>query len=107
VLERIRPVDLVLGGKLAQLVDGLGLEVGQVHPRVVGIRRERSGEDGRVLARRVVVAPARRIAAPATATLLLLRSPGSCVLAPSRAATLLLRSRVVVHGRLACQQCFM
>ena len=102
MLELLVALDLVLGGELAQLVDRLGLEVGQVHPRVIGIRREGSGEDRRVLAGRVVVAAARGVA---TALLPLRRSARSRVLATPRAATLLLRSRVVVHRRLACRQC--
>ena len=82
----------------------LGLEVGQVHPRLVGIGREGTGEDRRVLARRVVVPPARGVAA---LPLPLLGSPWRRVLASARAATLLLWSRVVVHDRLACQPWFM
>ena len=101
MLQLLGPLDLVLGRELAQLVDRLGLEIGQVQAGiVVGVGREGAGEDGGVLAGRVVVTPARAEAA-------LWRSAGSGVLAASRAASLLLRSRVVVHGRLACQLCIM
>jgi hypothetical protein len=101
VLELVGALDLVLRGHLPQLVDPLGLEVGQVQTVVVRIGREGPGVDGRVLPGRVVVAPA--LAEPA---LVPSRTARGIVGAASRAATLLLWSRVVVHG-LACQLCVM
>jgi hypothetical protein len=104
VLERLVPGDLVLCRELAELIDRLGLQIGQVHARVIGIRGEWTREDRGVLPGGVIVPSAWGIAA---ALLPLWRPARGGVLAASGAATLLLRSRVVVHGRLACQQCFM
>ena len=60
VLQLLVALDLVLGRELAQLVDRLRLEVGQVQAGiVVGIGREGTGVDRRVLPGRVVVAAAR------------------------------------------------
>lgn len=104
MLHLLVALDLVLGGELAELVDRLGLEVGQVQAWLVVIGREGTGVDRRVLPGRVVVAATR--GEPTTALAAALSARG-VVVAASRAATLLLWSRVVVHGRLACQQCFM
>ena len=101
MLELLGALDVVLGGQLAQLVDRLRLEVGEVQAVLVRIGREGTGEDGRVLPRRVVVAAA--LAEPALVPTLTARG---VVGAASRPATLLLGPCVVVHGRLACQRWF-
>ena len=101
VLQFLGALDVVLGRQLAQLVDRLRLEVGEVQAVLVGIGREGTGEDGGVLPRRVIVAAA--LAEPALVPALTARG---IVGAASRSATLLLRPCVVVHVRLASQRCF-
>ena len=56
VLELLVSLHAMLGRQLAQLVDVLGLEVGQVHAALVRVGRERAGIDRGVAAGRVVVA---------------------------------------------------
>ena len=58
VLELLVALDVVLGGELAQLIDRLRLEVGEVQAVLVGIGREGPGEDRRVPPGGVVVAAA-------------------------------------------------
>ena len=92
VLEVVGTFDTMLAGDLAQLVERLGLEVGEVHP-LVEVTGERAGVDRRVAAGREVVAPAsvgraRRLAARATS----LRAAAGSVAA--------LWAGFVVHGRL-------
>jgi hypothetical protein len=69
VLELFVALDVVLGGELAQLVDDLRLEVGEVQAVLVGIGREGAGEDRGVLPRGVVVAAALAEAAIVAAAL--------------------------------------
>jgi hypothetical protein len=45
MLELLIALDPVLGGKLPQLVDVLGLEIGQVQAALVRVGREGTGVD--------------------------------------------------------------
>ena len=82
VLELLVPLHPMLGRQLAQLVDVLGLEVGQVHAALVRVGRERTGIDRGVAAGRVVVAPPR----VGGARLLAARAAAAAVLPAARAA---------------------
>jgi hypothetical protein len=106
VLERLVILDVVLPGELTQLVDRLGLKVGQVEAVLVRIGRERAGEDGRVLPGGIVVPPA--LAEPALVPAAL-AARGVVVRATARPTTLLLLLGpcVVVHAALACGRWFM